>query len=133
MKRLLLLLLGIFACVSAHAEVGFYKADSFAYKYTEDNGRWNEWSDWNNSEILISIDYTKEKITVYSEMEQRYIIIKDNGEYSDKNGGKQKEFTVVDQDGDVGVIRVRIQKNGVAQLYVEFDNIMWVYSGLKAI
>ena len=132
MKRLFLLLLGIFACISVHAEIGFYKADSFAYKYTEDNGRWNNWSDWDNSEILISIDYKKEIITVYSEQDQRYIIVKENGEYSDVNGGKQIEFTVVDQDGDIGVIRVRIQKNGVAQLYVEFDNIMWVYSGLKA-
>ena len=133
MKRLFLLLLGIFACISVHAEIGFYKADAFAFKYSEDNGRWKEWSDWDNSDILISIDYDKEIITVYSEMEQRYIIVKSNGEYSDVNGGKQTEFTVVDQDGDIGVIRVRIQKNGVAQLYVEFDNIMWVYSGLKAI
>ena len=132
MKRLFLLLLGIFACISLHAELSFYKADSFAYKYTEDNGRWKEWSDWDNSDILISIDYEKEIITVYSEQEQRYIIMKENGEYSDAQGGKQIEFTVVDQDGTVGAIRVRIQKNGVAQLYVEFENIMWVYSGLKA-
>ena len=75
----------------------------------------------------------KEVIKVYSEQEQRYVILEKDEQYKDEGGGEQCEMTVVDQDGDVGVIRLRIQRNSVAQLYVEFDNIMWVYSGLRQI
>ena len=47
--------------------------------------------------------------------------------------GEQIEFLVVDQDGDTGLIRVRAQKNSVLQLYVEFNNDIWVYSDLQRI
>ena len=72
-------------------------------------------------------------ITIYSEQEQRYIILNRGDDEMDQADGEQIELWVVDQDGDTGLIRVRAQKNSVLQLYVEFDNIMWVYSDLKPI
>ncbi len=80
---------------------------------------------------MLSIDTDKETITIYSEQEQRYIILDRGDDDQDDAGGEQVEFSVIDQDGDTGVVRVRAQKNSVLQLYVEFNNIMWVYSGLQ--
>ena len=80
---------------------------------------------------MLSIDTDKETITIFSEQEQRYIILDRGDDDQDAAGGEQVEFSVIDQDGDTGVVRVRAQKNSVLQLYVEFNNIMWVYSGLQ--
>ena len=132
MKKVIFLLLAILCISTGYAEPTFYHADSFAYKYIDEHsGRWNEWSRWQSSEILISIDIEKEVIEIYTEMEQKYNILKWNGRYKDNKGGEQSEFVVVDQDGDKGIIRIRIQWDDVKQLYVEYDNVMWVYSGLE--
>lgn len=130
MKKLIFALLACLCIGTAEAESLFYRASYFAYKFVE-NDHWNEWSDWEPSKIVLSIDTDKETITIYSEQEQRYIILDRGDEDKDAAGGEQVEFSVVDQDGDNGVIRVRAQKNSVLQLYVEFNNIMWVYSGLQ--
>ena len=114
----------------AEAESLFYRASFFFFFYVE-NDQWNEWSDWEPSKIVLSIDTDKETITIYSEQEQRYIILDRGDDDQDAAGGEQVELSVIDQDGDSGVIRVRAQKNSVLQLYVEFNNIKWVYSGLQ--
>ena len=131
MKKLIFALLACLCFGIAEAESLFYRASYFAYKYVDDDNHWNEWSDWEPSKIVLSIDTDKETITIYSEQEQRYIILDRGDDDQDAAGGEQVEFSVIDQDGDTGVVRVRAQKNSVLQLYVEFNNIMWVYSGLQ--
>ncbi len=131
MKKMIVALLACFSFGIAEAESLFYRASFFAYKYVDNDNHWNEWSDWEPSKIVLSIDTDKETITIFSEQEQRYIILDRGDDDQDAAGGEQVEFSVIDQDGDTGVIRVRAQKNSVLQLYVEFNNIMWVYSGLQ--
>jgi hypothetical protein len=48
--------------------------------------------------------------------------------YYDDGGGVQIKFSVIDQDGDRGTVRLRIQNDGNSQLYVDFADIMWVYN-----
>jgi hypothetical protein len=131
MKKLIFTLLACLCFGIVEAESLFYRASFFAYKCVDNDNHWNEWSDWEPSKIVLSIDTDKETITIYSEQEQRYIILDRGDDDQDAAGGEQVEFSVIDQDGDSGVIRVRAQKNSVLQLYVEFNNIMWVYSGLQ--
>lgn len=131
MKKLIFTLLACLCLGIAEAESLFYRASFFAYKYVDNDNHWNDWSDWEPSKIVLSIDTDKETITIYSEQEQRYFILERGDDDQDAAGGEQVEFSVIDQDGDTGVIRVRAQKNSVLQLYVEFNNIMWVYSGLQ--
>lgn len=122
----------LFSFAVSKADVAMYRAHYFAYKYVNDYGRWTSWSNWEDSDIRISLDLDKEKIVIYTEITQVYYILTYNGEYQDNKGGLQAEFKVVDQDGDYGIIRLRRQNDGTTQLYVEFSNIMWVYSGLRA-
>ena len=133
MKKLFFALLACLCFGIAEAEPLFYRASAFAYKCLDENDHWEEWSEWEPSKIVVSFDTDKETITIYSEQEQRYIILGRDDDEKDQADGEQIELWVVDQDGDTGLIRVRAQKNSVLQLYVEFDNIMWVYSELKPI
>ena len=41
------------------------------------------------------------------------------------------KFSFVDQEGYKGIIRLRIEKNGNSQMYVEYANIMWVYNLIR--
>lgn len=132
MKRILLFILMLFSLNFIQAEETFYRARYFSYKCVENN-RWTDWSRWQDSNIIISINLESEVIQIYTEQKQRYIILNTEDEYEDREGGNQVEFSVIDQDRDIGIVRFRIQKNGVVQLYVEFNNIMWVYSDLRRV
>lgn len=132
MKRILLFLFMLLSFNFTKGEEAYYRAQYFAYKCIE-NGSWTKWSDWQESKVVVYVNTDSQVIQVFTEQEQRYIILGTEDEYTDRKGGTQVEFSVLDQDKDFGVIRFRIQDNGVAQLYVEFDNIMWVYSGLHKI
>ena len=130
-KLLILMLLGLFV-TKVDAQTIYYQASQFAFKYAE-NGKWTDWTEWMESDVVLSIDEDNDIIKVFTENKQTYVVVRKNGSYTDSSGGKQVEFAVVDQDGDKGKIRLRVEKNGNAQLYVEFSDIIWVYSGIKKI
>ena len=129
MKKFLLMLVMVIGFVSTvDAQVYEYKTTAFAYKSVNDYGNWTSWSDWEESNIYVTINFTTDVVTVYSPKTQRYRITEHVRNYTDNSGGKQMEFRFYDQDGDRGVMRLRTERNGNNQLYIEFNNVMWVYN-----
>ncbi len=128
MKKLATLFLLILIPIIGVCNTVYYQSNEFAFKIVG-----GYWSDWEESSILISIDTDRDLIIVHTNQPQRYKIIEYMGEYEDNKGGYQIRFKVIDQDGDIGIVRIRRQANGVAQLYIEYSDIMWVYSKLVVI
>ncbi len=133
MKRLLFvfaLIMGFAFC--ANAQVYRYKTTYFAMKQVV-NGKWTNWSKWEESDMLVTIDWTNDVVKIYSPATQTYYLTKFVGEYKDESGGVQYEFNFIDQDDDKGTMRLRIESNGSSQLYVDFANIMlvWVVRRIK--
>lgn len=81
--------------------------------------------------MVLTIDLDNDVITVFSQQKQVYKVIEYLGNYTDESQGKQTKFYVLDQDGDFGYVRLRIEKNGNSQVYVDFNDIMWVYNVRK--
>ena len=86
-----------------------------------------EWSDWQPVNIPVVVDYEQDIIIIYSAKTQKYLIIEETAAAPDNNG-KQVAFKVIDQDGDVGRFRFRVQNNGTKQIYVDFNDISWCYN-----
>ena len=133
MKRylfILMIMLGMMfsTCTEVSAQTYYYKTFQFSIKYKSDSGTWGKWSDWESSDMVLTIDMDTDVITVYSKQKQVYKVLEDCGSYTDESGGKQQKFYVIDQDGDFGYIRLRIEKNGNSQVCVEFNDVMWVYN-----
>jgi hypothetical protein len=130
MKKLILtflLLFGLLSVSNISAQTYYYKTYQFAIKYKANNV-WTNWSDWEKSDMLLTINLDDDVITVYSEKRQIYKVLEYMGNYTDESGGKQTKFYVIDQDGDLGYVRLRIEKNGNSQVYVDFGDICWVYN-----
>ena len=113
---------------AASAQTYYYRTTGFAFKQVNSYGYWTDWTDWQDSNILITINYSSDVVTIYSPMTQIYKITQYVRNYTDSSGGKQVEFKFIDQDGDNGTMRLRIETNGNSQIYVQFSNIMWVYN-----
>lgn len=127
---LLILMLGI-GLASADAQTYYYRTTSFAYKYANSYGNWTNWSDWQESSLRISIDFDNDVIKIFSPKTQVYVVVSRGERYTDASGGSQIIFSVIDQDGDRGSIRFRVERNGNSQLYVDFADAMWVYNVVK--
>lgn len=111
-----------------HAEALKFNATSFAYKTQNNYGYWSDWSNWESCHILVVLNSDAERINIYSSTPQEYDIYDYLGESYDVDGGTISTFKCIDAEGIRCTIRFRQQSDGQWQLYVDYSNIMWVYS-----
>ena len=131
MKKYLLILL-CFISISGYAQVQWYRTTQYA-EATIINNRYY-WGDWESSNMRLCIDIDNDQIIVYSPRIQIYQVygVYNNGQpYVDDSGGTNIKFYVIDQDYDRGNIRLRIEKNGNSQIYIDFSNVAWVYNVVR--
>lgn len=128
---ILMLMLG-FTFTSVTAQVQFYKTTAYAEAQVY-NGKY-VWSEWQKSNMTVVINLTTDVITIYSPKTQVYHVYgtANNGNaYVDSSGGRTIKFFVIDQDGDKGEVRLRVEQNGNSQIYVDFSNIAFVWNVVR--
>lgn len=129
-KKLLTLVFCLIFSLVSFAQVNWYRTTSFAYKQKASYG-WTNWSNWEKSNLQVSIDLDNDIIKIYSNKIQTYIVTEARDAYRDSSDGVTVEFGVIDQDYDRGTVRLRVERNGNSQIYVDFANIMWVYNVIR--
>ncbi len=133
MKFIKAILTSLFLTVSifCFSQVTKFRTTSLSIKTrNEITKNWTGWSKPENVEILVSIDFTNERIKIFSKAEQIYDIIKYYDKETDSDGDDTLSFQCVDEDGIKCILRFVILKSqdGRRQLYVEYNNIMWMYN-----
>ena len=126
MKKIMMVFAFLLTVMSMDAQTYKFKTTAFAYKTLGHYG-WSRWTDWEQSSMLVVINADRDVITVYSQDPQEYDIIDYQGEERDSNG-KSIRYLCVNEDGLRCNIRLRKQYDGSIQLYVDFNDVMWVYS-----
>lgn len=127
MKKFILTLLMVFTVGIAFSQVKYFQTTQFSYKYLTEYNYWTDWSDWEKCIAKVKLDLDDDKITIYTKETQIYYVYDYLGEVEDDYGQTIK-FAVIDHEEDYGHIRLRVQNNGTKQLYVDFNDIMWVYN-----
>lgn len=133
MKRILILFFLSLGVLTVGAESIWFTGYSCAVKYKNSYNRNNSqgWSDFQKCDVDIEFKMDDDFIIIYSNRTQVYGIYGNAGTYTDKEGGKQQGYYVIDQDYDKGMIRLRIARDGTSQLYVDFDDVGWVYNVVR--
>lgn len=132
-KVLLVLLAAICLSTTVYAESLWFNAYSYAIKYKNNYNRNNSqgWSNFQKCNVSIEFKMDDDFIIIYSNKTQIYAIYEDAGTYTDKEGGKQQGYYVIDQDYDKGMIRLRIARDGTSQIYIDFNDVGWVYNVVR--
>ena len=131
MKRLVSVILLFFSIYCyAGDSIRYYETTSFSIKKVV-NGEWTDWSEWEESGMIITMNLIKDVVEILSPKAQIYNITENKGLYFDQEDGRNVNFSFVDQDGDKGTMRLRIEKNGNSQMYIEYANVMWVYNLIR--
>jgi hypothetical protein len=128
MKKLLLLIVAVFALNFAFAQVYKLKATDFAYMYKSNYGNWSDWSTWDECSVLCTVDINKDRITIYSKETQVYDIIENSDTFYDEDGDLVWNLVGIDNEGIQCVVRILKKSSGTTQLYVNYSDIRWVYN-----
>ena len=137
-KFLLFLVLLLTFCFSdslaqSQYETTYYETIEFAYKEKTDNGTWTDWSDWEESQLImcwVNNDST-DIFIINSETTQIYTVFEYCEEVTDIEGGKQLILKAKDQNNGICEIRYRIDEYslvGISQLYIIYNNVKVVYN-----
>lgn len=128
MKKTGFILLFLLICSVVSAQTYKFKANSFSCKIYENN-YWTDWSEWEETSLLIVFSYERSVVSIYSRTPQEYDIYEeaDNNPTKDNSGGETWTYHAVNEDGLRCNLRLRKYK-GDWQLYVDFNDIMWVYN-----
>lgn len=123
MKKLLLILL-LFLSVNAYSQVTKYYSDFSSYKALIFKDKWADWTDWERCDTNIKIDLNSDTITINN---SKYCIDKYIETVVDSNS-KTIKYAVIAYDNKSCFIRIREQEDGVKQLYLDYDDIVYVYN-----
>lgn len=129
-KGLVILFLVLISAISCSAQILKFRTTSFTSKEHTSYG-WTNWQRYQRSDMLVEMDFNNDIVTIYSPRRQYYKIISYNGTYTDSDGDTTASFDFVDQDNDYGSMRLVQRRNGKSEIYIDFSNIMWVYSVIR--
>lgn len=132
MKKYLLMLVMMIASISMYGQSQMnFRATSLAIAQVNEYTGKYVWSDWERTSVRISFDIDFDEIRIFSDMPQRYRVVTNEGTSTDASGGSQVRFKVIDQDNTRGYVRLRVERNGNSQIYVDFANVAWVYNVVR--
>lgn len=115
-------------------QVTKFKTTSYSSKFkVENSSSWSKWEKLENTDILITMDFTNDRIKIFSKKEQVYDIIKYYDKETDSDGDITNQFQCVNEDGIKCIVRLVLlnSKNGQRQIYIDFADIMWMYNIYK--
>lgn len=123
MKKFIITLALVLVSIASFAQnVQWFQATSFAYKPA-----YGSWTDWEPSTVKIAFNFSDNTIVIYSPQTQIYAVIRQVPADYDPNGIQEKYY-VVNANGSYGYIRLRIEKNGNSQIYIDYSDVSLVYN-----
>ena len=127
MKKIILgIIVVLFTAIPSFAQIINFKATSVAIKE-----KGYQWSEWKRCNILITFNLKTDKVVIYSKSIQIYKVLTTGENFTDESGGEQVKYRVIDQDDDLGSMRLRVETNGNSQIYIDFADVSWVYNVIR--
>ena len=129
MKSFYFFLLIAFLSVGSQAQTLTFKTSSVSVTEKNEKGKWNNWSDFVDADLIITIDGKKNRIVVNSPDIQVYTI-KTYGEKIENDDQKIVPFECVDNNGSKCNIIVITHKkeNNRMQFYINYSEVKFVYN-----
>ena len=124
------LFLFITIAVAASAQVVNLRTIKF-YTSEKTSYGWTNWSNPENSNMLVQIDFANDLVYIESPIRQLYKIVTITKQGYDNDCNYITEFRFYDQDGDMGTMRIVGRRDGRSQIYIILGNVRWCYDVVK--
>ena len=124
MNKTLAILFALLLGLGLEAEAQNLKFTTTNHTFrTCEDGFWGQWGSWTTMELDVIVDAQNNTIAIGQGDYVVFNVVECNGEFQEDNGGgNQSEFKCVDESGQSCSIRLRVQPNGLVQLYVDYPD-----------
>jgi hypothetical protein len=124
-----LFLLFSFAIQKSYSQPIRFKTSSVSFTDKKANGSWNDWSDFVDANVLITLDAKKNTITINSQEVQSFKI-KSYGEIIDNDDVNIVPFECMDNKFSKCQILIITKKkeNNRMQVYINYNEVKFVYN-----
>lgn len=126
-SKIFILLSFILISVNIFSQVDYYTANQFSIKYRIAYDSWSNWSQWTDCLIDVKVDLEENKFIIYSNSLQIYKIV-DHVKTTENESESVMICKIIDQDQKQGYLHLRVFQQKYLQLYIEFNDRMWVYN-----
>lgn len=127
-NKIIITLLFALCCVCSYGQSVNFRSISFCTAtYNDYYDRWNSWSRPDPSDVLINFNFDLDIVTIYSPVVQTYYIKEFVKRYQDSDGDIHIIYKFIDQDRDIGNMKLLQKKTGESQVYIIFSDIAWCY------
>jgi hypothetical protein len=129
MKSLYFFFLFAFLSVGSQAQTLTFKTSSVSVTEKNEKGKWNNWSEFVDADLIITIDGKKNRIVVNSPDIQVFTITA-YGEKIENDDQKIVPFDCIDNNGSKCNIIVLTHKkeNNRMQFYINYSEVKFVYN-----
>lgn len=129
LKIAILLVFTFFGTQQASAQKYRFKTSSYSVMEQDTKGKWGKWSDFKDTNIIITLDGDKDRIVVNSQQTQLYNI-ETYGRTIENDTDKTVTFNCIDNSGNRCVIEIitrKTQGNRI-QFYINYPDLKIVYN-----
>ncbi|UOK42323.1 MULTISPECIES: hypothetical protein [Flavobacterium] len=118
----------LFIGLSASAQSYRFETSGVSMSVKNSKGQWSKYSDFKEAKIVVTLDTSKDRIVVYSEVVQLYTILGYDDPKTNEEGSVDT-FQCVNVDGEKCVLAIRsIKGSDVKQLYIYEDSRVLIYN-----
>jgi hypothetical protein len=127
--KIIVLFITLFGVQKLDAQVYKYVATGFSVLEKDEKDNWGKWSDYQTTNIIISLDLDKRRIVVYSKEIQYYNIDKFEKQI-ENDDDLIFPFSCIDIDGEPFTISfiTRKKQDYRKQLYINQKDVILVYN-----
>lgn len=128
-KTLMMLLFFVIGLQEVQGQTYKFLATSFSVLERNQRDKWGDWSELENTSLIITLDTNKNRIIVYSQEIQLYDIL-EYGEQQESEKDLIYPFICKDDDGQPFTISIITRKNqgNRKQMYINHPNVVVVYN-----
>ena len=129
-KLLFITALCFFFYISANSQVLKFRTTSLSTNEKKEIGDWKGWSEFKDSNMLVTLDTEAQRIIIYANETQKFDITEYEELKKDEDGDDVFTFYCVDNEG----INCRIRfmtlhsRNGKRQMYVDYEDIGFAFN-----
>lgn len=132
MKKLLIFFLFLLASIVSYSQIYQFQSEYSAIRlYSHVKQEFNEWEDWEPTNVAIIINTEKREVEIFSNHYQLYKIVSDPSLYREGNKEILKVYCLDIDGGRCLVELVAFQDKPICHLYLRWNNLEVVYQMKK--
>jgi len=133
MKKILFLIITLFILQCLNSQTIHVRTTHYAYSYMT-NSDYEEWSPWNEADLIILINLDNNTITIDNQYEDKFYLrtLITTGDKRDNDGDTYRYFEYICYDQENKSCRISLNSwnnYNICHLYIYYSNVRYVYEG----